>query len=208
MTAHRKTHHLFLPLLTAGILLSLTVLSFAQATSTTTKTPRTTTGALTIDTAQVVYTSGDDAVLKMPDGSLQLFELQPGTSLTIDGRPATAADLSPGMTLSHLQLHSRTQSDVTTVKQIDGIVMGKSGRILNLRLDDGTSKFFSVPHDATFEVDGRRTTFDNVTRGMRVSVTAVTTGGHTLSASRGAMVARTPPQSGTLVVESPGPTGR
>jgi len=90
----------------AIIVTTLPINSSAQETSTTTTTPKSTAKALTIDTAQVVYVSGDDVVLKLPDGSLRLFELSPGTSLTIDGKPSTAADLTPGTTISHVRLHS------------------------------------------------------------------------------------------------------
>jgi hypothetical protein len=185
----------------AGIFPNLTVRLCAQETSNTTTKPKSTVHSLKVDSAEVIYTSGDDAVLKLPDGSLELFELQPGTSLTIDGKPATAADLSPGMTLSHAQLHSRTESEVTTVNEISGIVTQKQGRLLTIRLEDGTSKIYRVPHDATFEVNGQKTKFDDVTKGSRVSITAVKTEGLSTVNKNAAVVAQTPQQSGTLVVE-------
>jgi hypothetical protein len=173
----------------------------AQVTSETTKTPQSVAKTLTIDSAQVVYVSGDDAVLKMPDGNLRLFELAPGTSLIIDGKPATVSDLTPGTTISHVQLHSRTESNVKTVTQFSGRVTGKNGRLLTVRLDDGTSKIYRVPVHATFNVDGRTTSFDNLIRGSTVTVTAVTTEPVTTKFSKAAMVGQTPQQSGTLVIE-------
>lgn len=184
----------------AGIFPSLAVRLCAQETSTTTTKPKSAAHTLTIDTAQVVYTSGDDAVLKLPNGSLRLFELQPGTSLTIDGKPSTAADLSPGMTISHAQLHSRTESEVTTVDQFSGRISAKNGRFLTVRLDDGTSKIYRVPYHATFDVDGRKTKYEDVVKGMKISVTAVKTEGLSTVNKNAAMVAQTPQQSGTLVI--------
>lgn len=172
-----------------------------QVTSETTTTPKSVAKTLTIDSAQVVYASGDDAVLKLPNGNLRLFELNPGTSLTIDGKPSNVSDLTPGTTISHVQLHSRTESDVTTVTQINGRVTAKNGRLLTLRLDDGTSKFYRVPYHATFNVDGRTTTYENLTRDMKISVTAVKTEPVISKSSKAAMVAQTPQQSGTLVIE-------
>jgi hypothetical protein len=189
-------------ILVTQILLSLPAISSAQATSTTTKNPQTTTKSLTIDTAEVVYVSGDDAVLKMPDGRLQLFELNPGTSLTIDGKPSTVADLTPGTTISHVQMQGRTEYEVTTVNQFEGTITAKQGRFLTVRLNDGTSKIYRVPHHATFNVGGNPTSFDNVTRGMRITVTAVTTEGLSRQTSNAAKVGQTPPQSAsTLVIE-------
>ncbi len=168
--------------------------------TTTTKTPKAHVGVLTIDTADVVYVSGDDAVLKLPDGKLELFELRPGTSLTIDGKPSTAADLKPGMTVSHVQVKTHTAYDVTTVNQLNGTIVAKSGRILTLRLDDGTSKHYSVPYSATFSIEGKDTKYEDLRKGMKVSVTAVTTEGLHSKTHKAAMVAQTPPQSGTLVI--------
>lgn len=185
----------------AVLVIGLPPNSSAQETSKTTTTPKSSTKALTIDTAEVVYVSGDDAVLKLPDGSLRLFELRPGTSLTIDGKPSTPADLTPGTTISHVQLHSRTESDVTTVTQLNGTITAKNGRLVTLRLDDGTSKIYRVPYHATFNVDGKETTYDSVSKGAKIAVTAVKTEGHTTASTKAAMVGQTPQQSGTLVIE-------
>ncbi len=182
----------------AGSSLSLSPGSSAQETTTT--TPKSSVKSVTIDTAQVLYVSGDDAVLKMPDGSLQLFELSPGTSLTIDGKPGTAADLKPGMTLSHAKLNTRTQADVTTVTEINGTILDKNGRNLTLRLDDGTAKIYNVPYHATFNVDGKESSYDNVTKGSKISATVVKTESMTTESSKSAAVAQTPPQQGTLLI--------
>ena len=171
----------------------------AQETTTTT-TPKSASKVLTIDSAQVVYVSGDDAVLKLADGSLRLFELRAGTPLIIDGKASKPSDLSPGMTISHVQLHSRMSSDVTTVEELSGTISAKHGRFLTIRLEDGTSKIYRVPFHATFNVSGKDTEYDNITKGMKVNITAVTTSGETSQSSQAAMVASTPPQQGTLVI--------
>jgi hypothetical protein len=137
----------------------------------------------------------------MPDGTLRLFELNPGTPLIIDGKASQISDLTPGTALSHVQLHSRTESEVTTVTQINGQITAKNGKWLTLRLDDGTSKMYRVPYDATFNVNGRTTRYEEVIRGMKVAITAVKTEPVTTRSTRTAVMAQTPQQSGTLVIE-------
>ena len=173
----------------------------AQATSNTTTQPQSIAKTVTIDTAEVAYVSGDDIVLKLPSGALRLFELPAGTSLTIDGKASSPADLQPGMTISHVQLSSRTESDVTKVTTFNGRITARTGRTLTLRLEDGTSKIYRVPMNATFTVNGQRRQFGDLTRGMDIAVTAVKTSGLSTKTNTGTMVAQTPPQSGTLVIE-------
>jgi hypothetical protein len=184
----------------AGCLFALPAVASAQETTTTTVKPKVAVAILTVDSALVVYVSGDDAVLKMPDGSLRLFELVTGTPLYIDGKQASPSDLKPGMTIAHAKLHTRMHSDVTTVTEVSGTILAKNGRNVTLRLEDGTSKIYRAPYDATFNVNGQETSYDNVTKGMKISVTAVKTQGLTSQTNRTAAVAQTPPQSGTLVI--------
>jgi hypothetical protein len=121
----------------------------------------------------------------------------------IDGKEAKSSDLTPGMNISHVQLRSQVTSDVTSVETFTGKVASKSGRLLRLRLEDGTSKMYRVPHHATFKVNGADTEFANIIEGMAITVTAVTTSGLNTHSSNSAKLARTPPQQGTLVVENP-----
>jgi len=191
-------------ILAAAAFLSLPFASSAQKTTATTSTPQGITKEVTIDTATVVYASGDDAVLKTPDGRLRLFELAPGTSFEIDGKPATVADLKVGTTITHVKIHSRQESEVTNVTQFSGRIQQRNGPFLTLRLDDGTSKIYRVPPNATFTVDGREAKLGDLARGHTVSVTAVRTEGlSTISsgASKIGQSPQTPPQVGTLVIE-------
>lgn len=201
MVAFGKCTQRVATLFAAGVVLLLPVALSAQATTETTHTPTSRTRVITIDKADVVYVSGDDAVLKLPDGSLRLLEVPSGTSLIVDGKPAMVADLKPGSTLSHVQLHGRTEYEVNTVTQFSGTISAKRGRLLTIRLEDGTSKLYRVPVHATFMINGKETPFENVTQGSKITVTAVKTEGLTAHSSKAAMVANTPSQSGTLVIE-------
>jgi hypothetical protein len=60
-----------------------------------------------VDTAQVVYVSGDDVVLKDGSGRLRLLALPKGTPLIMDGKPTAVKDLTAGTTLGHVQAHPR-----------------------------------------------------------------------------------------------------
>jgi len=187
-------------ILAAAAFLSLPVASPAQKTTTTTSTPQGVTKEITIDTARVIYASGNDAVLQDPDGRLRLFEVPPGTSFEIDGKPATVADLKVGTTITHVKIHSRQESEITNVTQINGRITQRSGPFLTLRLDDGTSKIYRVPTNATFMVNGREARLGDLSRGQTISVTAVKTSGLSTITSSSSKIA-TPPQVGTLVIE-------
>ena len=173
----------------------------AQETTTQTTMPKSVRGTVTLDTAQVVYASGDDVVLKTADGRLRLLDLPPGTSLTVDGKPAKVSDLTAGSTVTNLKAKTRVESEVTTVTQINGTVTSKSGPFVTLRLDDGTSKIYRVPNHATFTVDGREAKYADLTKNMKISATVVKTEGLSTISNKAAMVGQTPPQVGVLLIE-------
>jgi hypothetical protein len=176
------------------------IVSPAQETTTTTTTPKSVTGVMTIDTAQVVYVSGDDAVVRLPDGSLRLLEVRPGTTLSVDGKASTPSSLTPGTTLAHIKVQRRLESDVTTVTQINGKITAKNGQFVTLRLDDGSSKIYRVPFDASFDVDGVEKKYADVTTGAKISATVVKSEGLSSQSSKAAVIGQTPPQSGTLLI--------
>lgn len=158
---------------------------------------------LTVESAQVVYVSGDDVVLKLPDGSLFLYEPNAGAPLMIDGKEAKPSDLSPGTNISHVKLHTQVTSDVTSVEELSGRISAKKGRVLTLRLADGTPKMYRVPNHATFKVNEKDTEYSNIRDGMTITVTVVTTTGLTSHSTNTAKVPNTPSQQGTLVIQNP-----
>lgn len=182
----------------------------AQVTTDTTKTPQSHTMNVDIERADVVYASGDDVVLRMQGGGLRLFEIPAGTSLTVDGKPATVSDLTVGSTISHARVNTRTESDVTTVTQINGVVTRRNCPFVTLRLDDGTSKVYRIPPNATFSIEGQdRATCGSLRQGSRLTATVVTTEGLSTVNNNAAIAARTPPptpppptppQSGVLLI--------
>lgn len=183
------------------VLSSISAAGFAQQTSARGVTPKSVTQVIQIDNAQVVYVSGDDVVLKSPDGRLQLLELDPGTSLTVDGKPVAPKDLTPGTMLSHIKVNHMVESDVTTVTQIDGQIMQVSPpKWVTIKLGDGTVKRYEIPEHATFRVDGKEATAFELKKGMNLSATVVTIEGLQTHSKAGAVVGETPLQTGTLLI--------
>jgi len=180
---------------------SLYTAGFAQETTTTTTAPKSHAVTADIETADVIYVSGDDAVLRLPDGSLRLLDVPAGTSFTVDGKPAKVSDLKAGSTLAHVKVSSRTESQVTTVTQINGVVTTKNCPYLTLRLDDGTSKNYRVPSHTTFSIDGQPGTCQQLRTGAKLSATGVKTEGLSTVNKGAAMAAQTPPQIGVLLIE-------
>jgi hypothetical protein len=119
----------------------------------------------------------------------------------VDGKPVKPSDLTPGSTLANVQVSRRVESDVTTVTQINGILTAKNGRFATLRFEDGTSKIYRVPYDATFNLDGKTVGYEAIMKGSKISATVVKTQGLSTVSSQAAVVGQTPPQSGTLLIE-------
>lgn len=180
---------------------STSALGLGQETTTKKATPKSHMVVGSIDIAQVLYVSGDDAVVKLPDGRLRLLDLPVGTAFMVDGKAAKVSDLQPGSTIAHVQVSRRMESEVTTVTQINGLVAAKNGRTLTLRLEDGTSRMYTVPMHAMFMVNGQTAGYESVMRGAKISATAVKTEELSTVTDRAAMAAQTPPQAGVLLIE-------
>jgi hypothetical protein len=200
----RSLAHSLTTLLLVGIPFGSLSLAAAQQTTTTSTQPQGIQKSIEIETAHVIYVSGDNVVLKNSDGSLQLLAMASGTTIPVDGKPVAIRDLKPGTQISHVHVNSVQQSAVTEVTQIDGTVL----RVLMptsviLRLGDGTVNRYTIPPHATFHAaDGSEIPASALRRGMRVSATVVRTSGmdtHSRQTTISGSIA-TPPQSGTLLI--------
>lgn len=200
----RRLAHRLAPLLLLGVPFSSVSLAvFAQQTTTTSTQPKGIQKTVQIDSAHVIYVSGDDVVLRNADGSLQLIAMAPGVTIPVDGKPVAPRDLKPGTEISHVHINSVQQSAVTEVTQIDGTVRRVllPGSVI-LRLGDGTANRYTVPANATFKTDGREIAISDLRRGMKVSATVVKTSvmdTHSRQTTVSGSIA-TPPQSGTLLI--------
>ena len=173
-------------LLLAAIPFGSLSLAVAQQTTTTSTQPKGITKSIDIETAHVIYVSGDNVVLRNSDSSLQLLAMAPGTTISVDGKPVATRDLKLGTEISHVHINSVQQSVVTEVTQIDGTV-----------------NRYTIPSHATFHADdGSEIPVSALRRGMRVSATVVRTSTmdtHSRQTTVSGSIA-TPPQSGTLLI--------
>ena len=175
----------------------------AQQTTTTSSTPRGVQKDVTIDSAQVVYVSGDDVVLRNSDGSLRFLGLAPDEKISVNGTPTAARDLRPGTQITQVHVKSVQTSTIDNVTQIDGTVQRViPPNTVILRLGDGTLNTYTVPPHATISVDGKDLRTADLRQGMRVSATAVQT--HTQHSqthqTNTSGSVSTPPQSGVLLI--------
>jgi hypothetical protein len=197
---HPQVIRSFVLMFAAGIL-SVSAAVPAQETTTASSKPTSLTRVVKVDTAQVVYVSGDDVVLKDADGRLLLLAVLAGTPLIVDGKPTTLKELTPGTTLAHVQARSVVESEVTTVTQIDGEVFQVTPpKYVTLKFGDGTVKRYEIPKQATFQVNGKTATAFELKKGMKISATAVTTQGVNTHSAKAAIVGQTPPPIGTLLI--------
>jgi hypothetical protein len=100
-----------------------------------------------------------------------------------------------------VQARTRVESEVTTVTQIDGeVIQVTAPKWVTLKLGDGTVKRYEIPAEATFQVNGKTATAFELKKGMKLSATAVTTGGVNTHAGKAAVVGETPPQVGAILI--------
>jgi hypothetical protein len=129
-----------------------------------------------IETAEVVYVSGNDLVLKTGDGELRHFpNVSDDKTVTVAGKELTVHDLKPGMKLQRTTITSTTPRMITTVKTVTGKVWRVSPpNSVILTLEDGKNESFNIPKGQKFNVDGQETDAWGLKEGMNISATAVT----------------------------------
>jgi hypothetical protein len=129
-----------------------------------------------IETAEVVYVSGNDIVVRAGDGELRHFPNVPDDkTVSVAGQELTVRDLKPGMKLQRTTITSTTPRMITTVKTVTGRVWRVSPpNSVILTLEDGTNQSFDIPKGQKFEVDGQETDAWGLREGMNISATAVT----------------------------------
>jgi hypothetical protein len=129
-----------------------------------------------VETAEVVYISGNDLIVKTDDGELRHFpDVSDDKTVTVAGKELTVHDLKPGMKLQRTTITSTTPRMITTVKTVTGKVWRVSPpNSVILTFEDGTNQPFSIPKGQKFNVDGQETDAWGLKEGMNISATAVT----------------------------------
>jgi LPXTG-motif cell wall-anchored protein len=136
-------------------------------------------GASTYDTTvksgTVIYVSGNDLLVKLPDGAVEHFVVGDSQTFTVDGKQMTIRDLKAGTHLTQTITTKTTPKTIVTTRTIDGKVWHVSPpSYVILTLPDGTNKEYKVPKGQTFNINGKEQTVFQLKKGMTVSATVVT----------------------------------
>ena len=122
----------------------------------------------------VIGKTSHSVILKMDDGVVRELEVPPGRTAMVDGKEVGLADLKLGTTLSATFHTIAKPVDVKTVTIKDGEVVKASGATLTTKEKDGFHTYL-VPAGFKFLVDGKETGIENLTTGMKLNATIVTT---------------------------------
>ena len=148
---------------------------WAQDVSTTTVMKGPSTYETTVRSGTVVYVSGNELLVRLPDGTAEHFVVSPTQTFSVDGKQMTIADLKPGTHLTQTITTKTTPKTITTTRTIDGKVWHVNPpTYVILTLPDGTNKEYNVPKGQIFNINGQQDTVFQLRKGMNVSATVVT----------------------------------
>jgi LPXTG-motif cell wall-anchored protein len=147
----------------------------AQDVSSTTVMSGPSTYETTVRSGTVVYVSGNELLVRLPDGTVEDFVVSPSQTFTVDGKQMTIGDLKPGTHLTQSITTKTTPKTITTTRTIDGRVWHVNPpNYVILTLPDGTNKEYNVPKGQVFNIGGQQDTVFQLRKGMNVSATVVT----------------------------------
>ena len=177
MISHKALRHILIGLSGAGFLcMTLAFSTNAQVKTETKAEEGVASQTVKVETAEVVYVSGNDLIVRTDDGELRHFpDVPDDKTVTVAGKELTVHDLKPGMKLERVTITTTTPRMITTVKTVTGKVWHVSPpNSVILTLEDGTNQSFNIPKGQKFIVDGQETDAWGLKEGMNVSATAVT----------------------------------
>ena len=147
---------------------------WAQDITTTTTMKGPATYETAVRSGTVIYVSGNELLVRLPDGTVEDFVVSPSQTFMADGKQMTIHDLKPGTHLTQTITTATTPKMITTVRTIDGKVWHVNPpTYVILTLPDGTNKEYRVPKDQIFMVNGQKDTVFQLKKGMMVSATVV-----------------------------------
>ena len=127
-----------------------------------------------VKSGTVIGKTDHSVVIKMDDGVVREFEVPPGRTATVDGKEVGLAGLKIGTTLTATFKTIARPVEVKTTTIKDGEVVKVAGASLTTREKDGFHNYV-VPKGFKFLVDGKETGVENLTPGMKLNATIVTT---------------------------------
>src|SRR5215470_812636 len=89
---------------------------------------------------------GNNLIVKMDAGDVQVFTPAPDRKFLVDGKELTLAELQPGTHLVATVTKSTATVTDRTVQSLEGTVMWRGGNSVVLKLPSGETKSYTVKH--------------------------------------------------------------
>lgn len=154
---------------------------------------------------EIVQVTGNSVTFVM-DGQVLQREVADDFRVNVDGRMVPVSELMPGQ---KVMLERTTTTRVVPAKTVtkirNGEVVNVTGNTLVYR-EGGENKSVSVDRDFKFNVDGKMTPLNGLTRGMRLTATVVTTSEAATGTSKVvSATSTTPPKPEPVAAAEPAP---
>jgi hypothetical protein len=160
-----------------------------------------------VQKGKVVYVSGQDLVVKMADGSVKHVVVPKDFKFHVDGKDIGIQDLRAGTELTQTITTTRTDTEVTNVRNVDVTVISTKPPYVVVRDADGTNtRQVRVPDGTKFNIEGGEKTVFDLRPGMRLQGTVATTTPKTVVSAERKVAGKAPPTPnivGVLLIEEP-----
>ena len=159
-----------------AVCLAFSLPSTAQVQTSKSETSGEGVKSVQVDRGEIVYLSGNSAIVKMEDGTLRHFDNVPDSvTFMVDGKPVNIHSAKVGMKIEKETITTTTPRVVTTLETVTGKVwqVTPPSRVI-LTLENGENQAFKIPKGQKFTIDGKETDAFGLKKGMKVSVQRVT----------------------------------
>ena len=137
-----------------------------------------TTHQIDVNRGTVIYAQGNDLVIKMEDGTLELYWVPIGYKVSVDGKQVAVQDLKPGTVLTQTITTTRQVQLITDIRTVDAKVLEvkPQSHPPTLTVSSGDKiRHYEVPEGTRFTLDGKEMTLADLHEGMNVKGTLLTT---------------------------------
>ena len=170
-----KTKRTHASLVALMISIAFTLCASAQVQTQTSTTSHAATVETKVQRGEVVYTEGNNLIVKMEDGTLKDFPNVPESArIMVDGKEIGVHDVKVGMHLERTITTTSVPKTITTVQTVNGTVWQVHPPLtVVLKLDDNSVQQFNIPKDQQFNIDGKMVDAWGLKKGMKISATKV-----------------------------------
>ena len=176
MILNRLSRTILRGLLGGGALcIAFSLSTTAQVQTQQTETKHASTKTVTVERGEIIYVSGNNAVIKMEDGTLRHFDKVPeSTTVVVDGKHLNIHQLQVGMKVEKQIITTTTPKTITTVKTVTGKVWHVSPpNTLILTMENGENQEFKIPDGQKFTINGKTMDAFGLKKGMVVDAQKV-----------------------------------